>query len=84
MKLNNDRQRQAKTGKDPGKCKQKITKYGKLTEQKLLKSNLNTAFQIPDVVQCQASGSTGRANDHVYFIPDFPGYYTKQEFWTGI
>ena len=34
--------------------------------------------------KCQAPGSTGRADDHVYSLPDFPGYYTKYEFWTGI
>ena len=38
----------------------------------------------PDVVQCQAPGSTGRADDHVCLLPDFPGNSTEHELWTAI
>ena len=84
MKICNDRQRLAKTGEDPGKCNQNKHQTWKAKRTNVIKNcNLNTAFKIP-VVQCQATGSTGRVDDHVYSLPDFSGYYTEHEFWKGI
>ena len=42
------------------------------------------AFEIPDVIQCQVPGSTGRDDDDVCSLHDFPGYYAEDEFWTDI
>ena len=63
VKLSNDRQRWAKTGEDPGKCKQNKHQIRKTKRTNVFKnSNLNL----------------------VYSLPDFPGYYTEHEIWTGI
>ena len=65
--LSNDRQRWAKTGEDPGKCKQNKHQIRKTKRTNVSKnSNINSNLNL------------------VLSLPDFPGYYTEHEIWTGI